>query len=273
LPITRFWYGNSVYAHADQLGSIRALTDGSGTVVNTADYDAYGQPTSMSESVANPFGYAGEYTDAETGFLYLRARYYDPATQQFLTVDPLLALTGQAYNYAEGSPVNFTDPSGLWIESALDLAFLALDLGDVACNGLGAENGLSLAADLLGLALPGVTGLGLGVRFLSHMGEGGRLALHGGETLYRGGSKPESLARLSQKAQESLEELGVHGVSVSANKGSLARYGNNISSAGRSEVETHFNVHNTGSHNHRTIELPNPLTQEHVDLFNRLFGR
>jgi RHS repeat-associated protein len=119
LPITRFWYGNSVYNHADQLGSIQALTNSSGAVARTADYDAYGQPTRVTGSTSTPFGYAGEYTDAETGFLYLRARYYDPASQQFLTVDPLLAATEQAYNYAGGSPLNATDPSGLaWATEA-----------------------------------------------------------------------------------------------------------------------------------------------------------
>ncbi len=68
-------------------------------------------------SVANPFGYAGEYTDSETGFVYLRARYYDPATQQFLTVDPALAATQQAYAYAADSPLNGRDPTGrfAWI--------------------------------------------------------------------------------------------------------------------------------------------------------------
>jgi hypothetical protein len=38
-------------------------------------------PTSTSSSISTPFGYAGEYTDDGTGFLYLRARYYDPATR------------------------------------------------------------------------------------------------------------------------------------------------------------------------------------------------
>ncbi len=64
-------------------------------------------------SVYNPFGYTGEYTDAESGFIYLRARYYDPSTQQFLTVDPALAWTEQAYAYVAGSPTKATDPMGL----------------------------------------------------------------------------------------------------------------------------------------------------------------
>ena len=53
------------------------------------------------------------YTDAETGFVYLRARYYDPATEQFLSRDPLVALTDSAYGYVGGSPLNATDPLGL----------------------------------------------------------------------------------------------------------------------------------------------------------------
>jgi RHS repeat-associated protein len=63
--------------------------------------------------VSNQFKYAGEYQDAESGLYYLRARYYDPATQQLLTVDPLVGWTEQAYAYGAGSPLNVTDPAGL----------------------------------------------------------------------------------------------------------------------------------------------------------------
>lgn len=56
--------------------------------------------------------YAGEYTDP-TGYLYLRARYYDPATAQFLTRDPLEATTGNPYGYTDGNPLQYTDPLGL----------------------------------------------------------------------------------------------------------------------------------------------------------------
>jgi hypothetical protein len=51
------------FYHHDQLGSVRALTNSSGVVQNTYDYDAYGKVTSSTGSVYNPFGYAGEYTD------------------------------------------------------------------------------------------------------------------------------------------------------------------------------------------------------------------
>ena len=53
------------------------------------------------------------YTDAETGFQYLRARYYDPGTGQFLTRGPIEAETREAYGYVGDNPLNGTEPSGL----------------------------------------------------------------------------------------------------------------------------------------------------------------
>ncbi|MEW6155035.1 MAG: RHS repeat-associated core domain-containing protein [Actinomycetota bacterium] len=59
-------------------------------------------------------GLEGEYADAETGFVYLRARYYDPATGQFISRDPLTAMTGAPYAYTNNNPLNGTDPLGLF---------------------------------------------------------------------------------------------------------------------------------------------------------------
>src|SRR6266567_5691689 len=89
------------------------MTDSTGTAVGTWTYDSYGKVTASTGSVSNPFGYAGQYTDAETGFQYLRARYYDPVTGQFLTRDPAVATTHSAYGYTGGNPLNGADPSGL----------------------------------------------------------------------------------------------------------------------------------------------------------------
>jgi len=105
--------GAVLYYYHDVQGSTRGLLDGSGTTVATASYDPYGRPTARTGGVTPPVGYAGQYTDTETGFQYLRARYYDPTTAQFLTRDPLQGLTKQPYAYAAGSPLNLGDPSGL----------------------------------------------------------------------------------------------------------------------------------------------------------------
>ena len=59
------------------------------------------------------FQYRGAYTDAESGLRYLDARYYDPSTQQFLSVGPLAPQTWERHAYAGDSATNFGDPSGL----------------------------------------------------------------------------------------------------------------------------------------------------------------
>jgi RHS repeat-associated protein len=105
--------GNVLYLHHDQLGSTRALTDGSGNTAATFDFDAYGNQTLKTGTGTTPFGYAGQYTDAETGFQYLRARYYDPATAQWVTRDPLEALTHAPYDHVDNNPLNNVDPLGL----------------------------------------------------------------------------------------------------------------------------------------------------------------
>lgn len=55
----------------------------------------------------------GPVVDPETGLQYLINRYYDPATGQFLSVDPLVGLTQQPYQYVGDNPLNETDTLGL----------------------------------------------------------------------------------------------------------------------------------------------------------------
>jgi RHS repeat-associated protein len=102
------WY------HRDQLGSTVALTDNTGSVIGTFGYSPVGRLNGRTGTETTPIGWAGEYHDEETGFTYLRARYYDTATAQFLTRDPIEAITRSAYGYVSNNPVNRTDPTGLF---------------------------------------------------------------------------------------------------------------------------------------------------------------
>ena len=63
------------------------------------------------ESVPNPIRYNHEYQDEETGFYYLRGRYYNSAIRRFTTPDP--AEDGiNFYAYCGNNPIDYVDPSG-----------------------------------------------------------------------------------------------------------------------------------------------------------------
>jgi RHS repeat-associated protein len=109
--------GEWTYTLADGLGSVRQLADGQGYVVQRYDYSPFGQVMAAEGGWANPLRYSGEQWDADAGLLYLRARWYDPATGRFLTRDPFPGLaalpqTQHPYVYVGNNPVNLVDPSG-----------------------------------------------------------------------------------------------------------------------------------------------------------------
>jgi len=111
-------YG-TFYYHRDHQGSIVALSDEYGDIVENIEYDEhYGRiikHTKRSDvKTLNPYGYTGR--EIETNDLYYyRARYYDASTQRFLSVDPIGFMSGDFnfYRYVGNSPVSFVDPFGL----------------------------------------------------------------------------------------------------------------------------------------------------------------
>jgi RHS repeat-associated protein len=113
LPLEQINGTTVLYYHHDQLGSTRALTDTSGTTQATFSFTPYGIPANTSGIASTPFLFAGQYKDTETGLYYLRARYYNPATGQFLTQDPAVTFTQAPYEYVGGNPENRGDSSGL----------------------------------------------------------------------------------------------------------------------------------------------------------------
>jgi len=107
--------GTVTYLHHDQQGSIRLMTGTSGTVTGKCTYSTYGTPT-CEDSTTSPFGYDGQFMNSDTGLVYLRNRLYDPSTAQFMSSDPLEAISGAPYSYAGDNPVNRRDPDGLSAE-------------------------------------------------------------------------------------------------------------------------------------------------------------
>jgi len=105
--------GTATYLHHDQAGSTRLISGPTGKTEATFTYDAYGNQTGHTGTATTPLGFDGQYTSPDTGLIYMRARVYDPATAQFLTVDPLTAVSGEPYAYAGDNPLNASDPRGL----------------------------------------------------------------------------------------------------------------------------------------------------------------
>ncbi len=130
------------YLHADRIGSVRLITDASGAVVGTNTFDSYGKRIDHTESADSAFGFTGALTDPDTGLVYLRARDYDPATGQFLTVDPLVGTTHQPYAYVGNDPLTGTDPLGLCFVVCLSSVGQVLSDG-VSALGDGISSGLS----------------------------------------------------------------------------------------------------------------------------------
>ena len=95
-------------------------------------------------------------------------RYYDPATGQFLNVDPLADQTGASYFYAGDDPLNRSDPWGLCSGWGCVGFFLAgteeaIDAGAAAVLGVVAETASVASCAVVGplCSVPIVVSLGI----------------------------------------------------------------------------------------------------------------
>ena len=129
----------------DAHGDTKQLTDSLGAITWDYTYDAFGNEVDLENTIPdstvtepyNPFRYCGEYFDEETGFIYLRARYYSPEIGRFVSEDTYwnpsnmiygdrtykdgkvripdinaILQSGMLYIYCNNSPIIYIDPSG-----------------------------------------------------------------------------------------------------------------------------------------------------------------
>ena len=132
--------------------------------------------------------FTGPREDATIGLYYFNARHYDPLLGRFVQADSVIPNVGSSqslnrYAYVNGNPLKYTDPSGHWLESAIDIAFIIYDIHDIATNGLSLESGAALALDVGGLILPVVTGAGLLARAAGHADDVVRAVSHTDEII------------------------------------------------------------------------------------------
>jgi RHS repeat-associated protein len=106
----------SFYGYDGQ-GSVRYLTNSTGTVTDTYTYDAFGNLISQTGSTPNVFLYDGEQNDSNLGQYYLRARFMNEATGRFQTMDTFEGSQNDPrslhkYLFAGDEPTDKRDPSG-----------------------------------------------------------------------------------------------------------------------------------------------------------------
>lgn len=144
--------GVVTFLHHDATGSTTLLTNTSGQAVGSYEYDSYGEIRSETGAATTSLLFAGQLLDPISNLYYMGARYYDPSTGQFMSSDPLVALTGTPYSYAGDDPVNFVDPSGLWTyaDTWATISFSAAVVGLVAGVVLLAPEATAVAAVALG---------------------------------------------------------------------------------------------------------------------------
>ncbi len=140
-PIAMLRNNQTYYYHADGLGSIIAITNSAGQVVQRYEYNSFGEITYVQDpNFIQPYTYTGREYDNESGLYYYRARYYDAKIGRFLQQDPILSpinlmnvtlsqadnkimwvlpyFTGnpeflRPYIYTGNDPLNHRDPTGL----------------------------------------------------------------------------------------------------------------------------------------------------------------
>lgn len=114
--------GVASYLHSDQLGSVRAITNGAGELAKRTTYRPFGQAEDVVSDLAlegETKGFIGERYDEGARLQYLNARYYDPELGLFIQPDwfevTQPGVGTNRYAYSSNDPVNKLDPGGgIW---------------------------------------------------------------------------------------------------------------------------------------------------------------
>lgn len=116
---------NYLYLHRDYQGSILAITDANGAVVEKRLFDAWGAIAKVEDSASNTLnfllvldrGYTGHEHLQSVGLINMNGRIYDPKLHRFLQPDnyvqePFNTQNYNRYGYCINNPLKYTDKNG-----------------------------------------------------------------------------------------------------------------------------------------------------------------
>ena len=118
--------GKLLFLHRDQLGSIVAITDLNGKLVEARHFDAWGKVLGITDGNGNKLenllldrGYTGHEHLASVGLIHCNGRLYDPALHRFLMPDnyiqdPFNTQNFNRYGYCLNNPLVYNDITGEW---------------------------------------------------------------------------------------------------------------------------------------------------------------
>lgn len=150
----------SRYPHRDHLGSIVALTNDSGALVERSAYDPWGKRTSYATwdavtpgtftaggtgtgglttgMLSTKRGFTSHEHVEELGFVHMNGRIYDNESGRFFSADPFIQfpLSTQGFNryaYVGNNPLSYSDPSGFYVDKGA-LGKLLYTIGEILTN-------------------------------------------------------------------------------------------------------------------------------------------
>ena len=116
------------YFIRDHLGSVRAVVDHTGKIVERNDYYPFGgrhENSALSLSATNRYKFGGKETlePVSLDMLDFGARFYDPRIARWNTQDPLAEkyFSLSPYNYCAGNPITLVDPTGMFMTDYFNL--------------------------------------------------------------------------------------------------------------------------------------------------------
>lgn len=158
--------GTNYFFITDHLGSLREITDETGTIRARYEYDPYGKRAKVSGDLEVDFAFTGHYFHAPSGLHLTLYRAYEVNSGRWLSRDPMEELSGiNLYGYVGNSPISFIDPYGLFQTGM----FIRGAVGAVV-SGVGIVVGYAAATTGVGTIPGGALGIYSSYQFGANVG-------------------------------------------------------------------------------------------------------